>query len=213
VVLALSVWCAAAPGAAMLGACVLPTAMGLPLIVVTAFGGSGWPRTFSPLTFVLLPFVFYLLFARAAGGGMGAKPPLSFFNGFIFSGFSRISGRTMSKDKTPQAVQRCHELMVWMIPQLDKMPRQRRFTLGDKLELILLDVLESLVTAAYSKDKQRMLQHANNKLEVVRHLWRMAMELKAVSLKSWTYGAQLMVDLGRQVGGWSKSVQARQSTA
>ena len=124
---------------------------------------------------------------------MGAKPPLSFFNNFIFSSFNRISGKIMSNDKTPQAVQRCHELMVWMIPQLDKMPRQRRFTLGDKLELILLEVLENLVTAAYSKDKQRLLQQANNKLEVARHLWRMAMELKAVSLKSWTYGAQLMV--------------------
>ncbi len=28
----------------------------------------------------------------------------------------------------PQAVQSCHELLLWLIPQLDKFPRVRRFT-------------------------------------------------------------------------------------
>ena len=36
-------------------------------------------------------------------------------------------------DRTPQAVQACHELIGWMIPQLDKFPRLRRFTLGERL--------------------------------------------------------------------------------
>ena len=27
----------------------------------------------------------------------------------------------------PQAVQSCHELLLWLIPQLDKFPRVRRF--------------------------------------------------------------------------------------
>ena len=33
----------------------------------------------------------------------------------------------------PQAVQSCHELLLWLIPQLDKFPRSRRFTLGERL--------------------------------------------------------------------------------
>jgi hypothetical protein len=35
----------------------------------------------------------------------------------------------------PQAVQSCHELLLWLIPQLDKFPRVRRFTLGADLPL------------------------------------------------------------------------------
>jgi hypothetical protein len=32
----------------------------------------------------------------------------------------------------PQAVQSCHDLLLWLIPQLDKFPRVRRFPgLGD----------------------------------------------------------------------------------
>jgi hypothetical protein len=41
-------------------------------------------------------------------------------------------------DKTPQAVQACHELIRWLIPQLDKFPRQRR-RIKDARALALLD--------------------------------------------------------------------------
>ncbi len=34
----------------------------------------------------------------------------------------------------PQAVQSCHDVLLWLIPQLDKFPRARRFTLGERLE-------------------------------------------------------------------------------
>ncbi|MBI3576327.1 MAG: hypothetical protein HY083_11855 [Gammaproteobacteria bacterium] len=51
-------------------------------------------------------------------------------------------------DKVPQAVQLCHELLLWLIPHLDKFPRTRRFTLGERLESGLLVVLEHLVEAA-----------------------------------------------------------------
>lgn len=45
----------------------------------------------------------------------------------------------------PQALQSCHELLLWLIPQLDKFPRSRRFTLGERLETGLLKILELLV--------------------------------------------------------------------
>jgi hypothetical protein len=105
-------------------------------------------------------------------------------------------------DKTPQAVQTCHELIRWLTPQLDKFPRQRRFTLGERLERTLLDVLELLLEAAYSRDKQPALQRANLRLEVARHLWRLAHELHGVSTRGYAHGAGLMDDVGRQIGAW-----------
>lgn len=107
--------------------------------------------------------------------------------------------------KTPQAVQACHELLLWIIPQLDKFPRARRFTLGSQLENGLLKVLEYLVDAAYSKPKQTALRQANRQLEVNRHVWRLAYELQLISVKSYEHGSKLMNDLGRQIGGWLNS--------
>ena len=33
----------------------------------------------------------------------------------------------------PQVIDDCHELLKWLIPALDKFPRARRFTLGERL--------------------------------------------------------------------------------
>jgi hypothetical protein len=79
-----------------------------------------------------------------------------------------------------EAVNACHDLLLWIIPQLDKLPRVRRFTLGDRIENGLLDVLEGLTDAAYSRVKVDTLRQANLRLDRVRHLWRLAHELKAL---------------------------------
>ena len=112
----------------------------------------------------------------------------------------------------PQAVQSCHELMLWLIPQLDKFPRARRFTLGERIETGLLEVLELLVEAAYTRNKDTSLRRANLKLEVVRHLWRLAHELKVTAARQYEHGARLLDDLGRQIGGWLRSQQAPESS-
>ena len=110
-----------------------------------------------------------------------------------------------ARDAVPRAVQACHELLVWLIPQLDLFPRARRFTLGARLESGLLRVLESLVEAAYSREKRAALAAANRTLEIERHLWRLAHELRVIPLNRYEHGARLMDDLGRQIGGWLRS--------
>jgi len=105
------------------------------------------------------------------------------------------------------AVDSCHALLLWIIPQIDKLPRQRRFTLGERLETELLGILALLVSAAYRRDREPALTEANTRLAVCRHLWRLGLELKVVPLKSYEHGATQMVDLGRQIGGWLKSAK------
>jgi len=105
----------------------------------------------------------------------------------------------------PAAVQACHELLAWIIPQLDKMPRLRRYTIGERVETLLLQVLENLIEASYSKSSATVLKRANLKLDTVRHLWRLARTLEAVNIKSYSQGSEYMVDLGRQIGGWRKA--------
>jgi len=108
---------------------------------------------------------------------------------------------------TPQVVQTCHELLLWLIPQLDKFPRVRRFTLSERLENGLLEVLELLVEAAYSRDNRAILIRTNRRLEMIRHLWRLAFELEVIGSRRYEYGAKLVDGLGRQVGGWLRAKQ------
>ena len=119
----------------------------------------------------------------------------------------------MSPSPVPQAVQACHELLLWFILQLDTFPRSRRFTLGERMEAGVLEVLERLVEAAYSRQKDQALSHANRRLEVVRHLWRVAHELKVVTTRKYEHGAKLLDDLGRQIGGWRRSRESMEASS
>ena len=108
----------------------------------------------------------------------------------------------------PQAVEDCRALIAWLIPVLDGFPRVRRFGLGDRLEAALLDVLEALLEAAFSRDRQAALRRANLRLDVARHLWRLCLELKVVPMRRFEHGAILMNGVGRQIGGWIRSGRA-----
>lgn len=109
----------------------------------------------------------------------------------------------------PQAVQSCHDLLLWLIPQLDKFPKSRRFTLGDKIEQGLLNVLSLLIEATYAnRGKLKLLTQINTQLTVLRHLWRLSFELTVIAKKQYNYGSQLLVNLGQQVGGWKKQANA-----
>ena len=115
--------------------------------------------------------------------------------------------RTRS-DTTPQAVNACHDLLAWMLPHLDKFPRLRRFTLGERIESGLLEVLERLVEAAYTRERADVLKTANLRLDVVRHLWRLSFQLEVIPLQRYDHGSRLLEALGRQIGGWRREAAA-----
>lgn len=106
--------------------------------------------------------------------------------------------------KTPQAVEQCHDLIRWILPKLDKLPRSRKYTLGTKLEQQLLDVLELLVAASFEQQKAPLLKQAVRKLNVLAHLWRLCMELRVISLDAYHHGAGELSSLGKQAFGWSR---------
>ncbi|MCP4419314.1 MAG: diversity-generating retroelement protein Avd [Chloroflexi bacterium] len=110
---------------------------------------------------------------------------------------------------TPKAVEDCHQLLLWLLPKLDQFPRKRQFTIAHRLHNRFLDILECLIEASYKKQKRQILQTANLHLEIARHLWRLCFEEKLINLKSYEYGVKLMLELGKQIGGWIRSQTAK----
>ena len=117
----------------------------------------------------------------------------------------------MTQNKHPKVVHDCHEALKWLIPQLDKFPRVRRYTLGERMETKLLEVLEQCVEAAYASGNQKIvaLKQASTRLNVLKHLWRLAYELKVIAPKTHTHGSKLLVELGEQIGGWQRYLASR----
>jgi len=99
-----------------------------------------------------------------------------------------------------------HDLLIYLIPQLNKFPRDQKFVLGDRIETQVLDVQESCLRAYYSREKRGHLLEANLQLEVTRHLVRLAHGLKLFSTHTYGVLATKLDEVGRMIGGWLKAV-------
>lgn len=114
----------------------------------------------------------------------------------------------MSDESTgnlPAAVTKAYDVLLWLINHVGKFPRSHRFVLGNRIESRMLNVLELLVLAAYAREKREYLRRANGDVQVLRLLVRAGKDLGFTSAKQYEFISRELVDLGRQIGGWTKT--------
>ena len=68
-------------------------------------------------------------------------------------------------------------LLHWLMPTVEKFPRSHKFTIGDRIEIIAIDVLEALIEATYTRERSQHLRQANLGIEKLRFLLRLAADL------------------------------------
>ena len=62
--------------------------------------------------------------------------------------------------------------------------------LGERIERNLYGLLETLIRAKYTKQRQRLLEDANLSLEVLRFQMRLAKDLQCLKLESYAFAAK-----------------------
>lgn len=117
----------------------------------------------------------------------------------------------MQKFEPPPVIDRTFELIKWYSAHVAKFPRNHRYSLGQRIEVLLYDVLERLVEAQYSEttSKAPALAAVNFKLEVLRFLTRLAHEMALLPHKSHEHASREVNDIGKMVGGWIKHLRTR----
>jgi hypothetical protein len=88
-----------------------------------------------------------------------------------------------------------------------RFPRSVRPTLGQRLIDRALDVVEGVVALRYSRERDELFQRANLSLEQVRVLSRVAFERRLVSTRQFERLADQVDGVGRQLGGWRRSLE------
>jgi hypothetical protein len=109
------------------------------------------------------------------------------------------------KDDTPLVVAKVYDFVLWLLPKVENFDRAYRFTVGERLTSQGLDLMTTLVEAAYSREKDNLLQQANRKINSTRYLLRLAKDLKLMSIDSYGFSAEKLDEIGRMVGGWRKA--------
>jgi hypothetical protein len=70
---------------------------------------------------------------------------------------------------TGPALEACYQLILWLVPTIEKFPRSQKFLLGDRLQGQALDVLDSLIKATFvPRERALCLRGANLALKQMR---------------------------------------------
>ncbi|MBU4251767.1 MAG: diversity-generating retroelement protein Avd [Candidatus Omnitrophica bacterium] len=112
--------------------------------------------------------------------------------------------------KITPVVERHYSLILWMLPKISNFPKDQRFLLADRIEIILLDILEMLIEAVYSKRRKEILVKVNLKLDVLRYMMRIAKDMKYININAYDFFCQSVLEIGRMVGGWYKSLNCQE---
>jgi hypothetical protein len=101
-------------------------------------------------------------------------------------------------------IQKTYDLIKWYVPILNRLPRDHKFMLGDRLINGLYDLLEGLIKARYSQDKLSQLVALNTRLEILRYQTRLLLDFTLISSERYEYIAKQLNGIGTDLGSWIK---------
>jgi hypothetical protein len=99
-------------------------------------------------------------------------------------------------------VQKIYDLIKWYVPILNRLPRDHKFGLGDRMVAALYDLLEGFVTARYARNKLDILQPLSGKLDILQYQTRLLLDFQLMEVKRYEYASRALDELGRQLSGW-----------
>ena len=115
----------------------------------------------------------------------------------------------MDETKDVPVILKLYDLALWTMNHTARFPRHHRYSLGQRLDGTLLDLLDVLIEARYVREKARMLDRANVLLERLRFLMRLAKDMQVLPLKSFEFQANAVEEIGRMIGGWRRHAAGR----
>ena len=88
-------------------------------------------------------------------------------------------------------------------------PKQDRYTLWQKCEQTILDIVEGILLASQEpkNTKCSTLEQVSLKLNMARVFFRLAKEVKAIDNKKYVVLQTNVDEIGRMLGGWIKSAK------
>jgi len=119
-----------------------------------------------------------------------------------------VVGETLTKKE--DVITKTYDLLLYIIPQLAKFPRDQKFLLADRIETLILEFLEDMIEAYYSAKELALLERGNLKLEKLRYLIRLCHDVQFINHRRYGLISEKIDEIGRMAGGWRKSVQSHE---
>lgn len=92
---------------------------------------------------------------------------------------------------------------------LSLFPKAKRYTLGQKIDNLTLEILEFSIAAGISLPEKKLsyLEKAIISLDLLKILLRLAKDIQCLDNKKYLQLQESLQEIGRMLGGWKKSVK------
>jgi hypothetical protein len=105
---------------------------------------------------------------------------------------------------------RTFDFLTWLLPATNNFPRAHRHTFSQRLLNAAFDLREHLESANHGQGQERLarLRGADEALDRVRLYIRLAARWGWLSAGQYRHVAEMVVEIGRLLGGWQKVTSA-----
>ena len=103
--------------------------------------------------------------------------------------------------------QKIYELVLWLYPVINRIPKSHRLVLGRHLEEVGILLLILVINANKKNGKERIVlqDKMSDGLDCLRILVRLLKDLKIISIKQYALGSEKNNEIGRMLNGWMKT--------
>jgi len=91
---------------------------------------------------------------------------------------------------------------------IETFPKTKRFSLGQKLDQIALELIELIIRASYLHKEQKLpvLEKSIVSADLLKILLRLAKDTKTIDNRKYLQLENSLQELGRMIGGWKRSL-------
>jgi hypothetical protein len=101
---------------------------------------------------------------------------------------------------------RTHDLLLWLLPAIDRLPRSQRPVLGRAIQEAALAFQQHITEAVIASDNTA-LQRADVALALLRSRLRLCYELRFLAIGQYEHVSRMLTEIGKLLGGWQRHLQ------
>lgn len=117
----------------------------------------------------------------------------------------------MKKNEELPVIQKTYDLIMWYVPHLNRLPRDHKFTLGERVINGLYELLDQMITARYEKEKLVRLEGINTRLDLLRYQTRILKDFSLIDLRRYGHVSKLINEIGQNLGLWINQQRQQRS--
>lgn len=102
-----------------------------------------------------------------------------------------------------------YKTLNWILDRCDRMPKNTRFTVNNRIVQLSVEIAEWIIEAIYSKDRIELLKAMNKNLEKLRLYFRICKDRQYLNVKQYEFISREINKAGAMCGGWMKNKEVK----